>query len=111
MSDESGIDSSPRQIDKDQSSDEYKLKWEREWETLYGRGKKEVLEKGSEYYKGGSIQPIEYIHANCLSFCEGNVVKYITRHGYQTREKAISDLQKAKHYIDIILKQEYDYTD
>ena len=70
--------------------------------------KSKILEWGSSHYKQGTIQPIEYIKANNLSFPEGNVIKYITRHGYQPKDKAIDDLIKAKHYIDIILKQEYD---
>ena len=32
-----------------------------------------------DHYKKKSIQPIEYIMANEMDFCEGNVVKYITR--------------------------------
>jgi len=32
---------------------------------------------GGDHYKKKAIQPIEYIMANDLDFCEGNVVKYI----------------------------------
>ena len=56
------------------------------------------------HYSNGGIQPIEYIHANKLGFIEGNVVKYITRH----REKnGIEDLEKIKHYIDLLIELEY----
>jgi hypothetical protein len=34
---------------------------------------------GGSHYKDMAIQPIEYIHKNGLGFCEGNIVKYITR--------------------------------
>jgi len=46
------------------------------------------------------IQPVDYIMLNNLGFCEGNVVKYISR----WREKGgIADLKKAKHYIDMLI--------
>jgi hypothetical protein len=47
------------------------------------------------------IQPIEYIMANGLGFCEGNIVKYVSRY----KEKGgIYDLRKAKHYIELLIK-------
>jgi len=56
---------------------------------------------GGGHYKDKAIQPIIYIHANNLGFCEGNVVKYITR----WREKnGIADLEKAKHYIELLIE-------
>lgn len=68
--------------------------------------KETALDKqiGSNHYKLTAIQPIEYIHANNLSFCEGNVVKYITRHRNKNREE---DVRKALHYCQLILKLEY----
>lgn len=56
------------------------------------------------HYKVKKIEPIEYIHANELDFFEGNVVKYITRY----KEKGgKEDLEKAKHYIELIIKYKY----
>lgn len=58
---------------------------------------------GGSHYKDKGIQPIIYIHANNLGFCEGNVVKYVTR----WREKnGIADLEKAKHYIELLIELE-----
>lgn len=55
------------------------------------------------HYNTHAIQPIEYIMANNLPFCEGNVVKYISR----WREKnGVSDLRKCRQYIDFLIKQE-----
>ena len=34
---------------------------------------------GGEHYKVLEIQPVEYIMANQLDFCSGNVIKYISR--------------------------------
>ena len=56
---------------------------------------------GGDHYKELSIQPIEYILANKLGFCEGNVVKYITR--YKSKN-GLEDLKKAKHYIDMLIE-------
>lgn len=55
------------------------------------------------HYSKQKIQPIEYILENRLGYCEGNVVKYITR----WRDKnGVDDLRKAKHYIDFLIEQE-----
>ncbi len=51
---------------------------------------------GGDHYAKVKIQPIEYIQANSLNFCEGNVVKYITRHRYKN---GLEDLKKAVDYL------------
>ena len=62
-----------------------------------------IKQVGGSHYKDKAIQPIEYIHANKMGFCEGNVVKYITR----WREKnGLADLEKAKHYIEMLIDLE-----
>ncbi|MDF1690525.1 MAG: DUF3310 domain-containing protein [Cycloclasticus sp.] len=56
---------------------------------------------GGSHYKEKGIQPIEYIMANKLSFCEGNVIKYVSR----WRDKnGIDDLLKAKHYLEFLIE-------
>lgn len=65
------------------------------------------VQVGGEHYKNLAIQPVEYIHANNLSFLEGNVVKYITRH--KTKNKA-QDIRKIIHYCTLILQLEYNET-
>lgn len=58
---------------------------------------------GGDHYKKQKIQPIDFVMANQLGFCEGNVVKYITR----WRDKGgVDDLRKAKHYIDFLIEAE-----
>jgi hypothetical protein len=55
------------------------------------------------HYKALKIQPVEYIHANNIGYCEGSVIKYVSR----WKDKGgISDLQKAKHFIDILIQLE-----
>lgn len=65
------------------------------------------VQVGGEHYKNLSIQPVAYIHANNLSFLEGNIVKYITRH--KTKNKA-QDIRKVIHYAQLILQLEYNET-
>lgn len=57
---------------------------------------------GGTHYKDMKIQPIEYTLSNGLGFCEGNVIKYISR--YKTKN-GVEDLEKAKHCIDLLIKQ------
>ena len=60
---------------------------------------------GGAHYKNRSIQPIEYIMENGLDFCEGNVVKYVSR----WRDKnGLDDLLKARHYLDFLIEREKD---
>ena len=60
---------------------------------------------GGNHYKKLKIQPTEFIHVNNLSFIEGNIIKYIVRH---KDKNGIEDLKKAKHYIDLLIKFEYE---
>jgi hypothetical protein len=63
---------------------------------------------GGSHYKDMTIQPIEYIHKNGLGFCEGNVVKYITR--WKTKN-GIEDLKKVIHYAELLIQMEQDNAD
>ena len=59
-------------------------------------------QEGGSHYHQGTIQPIEYIHANDLNFFEGNAIKYVTRN--RRKKSAVEDLKKAIHYIQLQLK-------
>ena len=48
----------------------------------------------------GTIQPIDLINAQDLNFNLGNVVKYVCRAGKKQGENVLSDLDKAKNYIN-----------
>lgn len=61
------------------------------------------VEVGGEHYQM-PIQPIEFIMANGIPFCEGNVIKYVCRH---RRKNGVEDIRKAIHYLEIILEKEY----
>ena len=59
---------------------------------------------GGTHYKDMKIQPSEFINENKLLFAEGNAIKYICRHASKGEVK---DLEKAKHYIDMIIERDY----
>ena len=60
------------------------------------------MQVGGDHYKKRAIQPIDYILDNDLSFCEGCVIKYITR----WRDKGgVEDLEKAKHYLEFLIEK------
>lgn len=54
------------------------------------------------------ISPIEYIERNGLTFSEGNVVKYVSRH---RMKNGAEDIRKAIKYCKLILKYEYNETE
>ena len=65
--------------------------------------------KSTDYQVAGShyqklkIQPIDYILANELGFCEGAIIKYISR----WRSKGgVEDLRKIKQFCDFLIENE-----
>ena len=48
-----------------------------------------------------NIQPVDFILANNIPFCEGNVIKYICRWKMKNGRE---DLLKARHYIDMLIE-------
>lgn len=59
---------------------------------------------GGTHYKEMPLQPIEYIMANNLPYCEANVIKYITRHALKGGKQ---DVEKAIHYCQLLLETKY----
>jgi len=52
------------------------------------------------HYKTLKIQPVEFILANQLGFCEGSIIKYTCRY----RQKGgIEDLKKVIHYAQLLI--------
>ena len=66
----------------------------------------DVYEKqvGGDHYQSMVIQPSEFINKNNLPFAEGNAIKYLCRHKQKGQKK---DLEKAKHFIDMIIERDY----
>ena len=59
---------------------------------------------GGNHYKDMAIQPSEFVNKNKMLFAEGNAIKYICRHNNKGGKQ---DLEKAKHYIDMIIERDY----
>lgn len=57
------------------------------------------------HYKGMKIQPAQFINENNLLFAEGNAIKYICRHKLKGKRK---DIEKAIHYLEMIIERDYD---
>jgi len=68
---------------------------------------KKVLEAqiGGNHYKDRfEIEPAEFILKNNLDFPTGSVIKYVLRHQFKNGKE---DLEKAKHYIDMLIAKYY----
>ena len=59
---------------------------------------------GGKHYQNFSIQPSKFVIENELLFPEGNVIKYICRHRFKNGKE---DLEKAVHFIDMIIERDY----
>lgn len=57
-------------------------------------------QEGGQHYKNMPIQPVVYITANDIPYCEGNVIKYVSR---WRNKDGVTDLLKAKHYIELLI--------
>lgn len=64
-------------------------------------------QEGGQHYKSMKIQPVEFIHANGLGFCEGAIIKYVARHRAKNGKE---DLLKARHFINLLIELEYGNT-
>lgn len=56
------------------------------------------------HYQTLAIQPSEFIHRNRLGWCEGNAIKYVCRH---KNKNGRQDIEKAIHYLQLLLEWEY----
>lgn len=65
------------------------------------------VQVGGSHYNKMKIQPIDFIYENNIPYMEANVIKYICRH---KSKNGLQDLEKAKHYIDLLIEKEYNKT-
>lgn len=56
-----------------------------------------------KHYTQGGIQPLDFIMAHNMSFCQGNVIKYVTRYKWKD---GVTDLKKARCYLDKLIQVE-----
>ena len=60
---------------------------------------------GGKHYLKYKIQPSRFVVENKLLYPEGSVIKYILRHQDKGGKE---DLEKAKHFIDMIIERDYE---
>ena len=65
---------------------------------------KPITSSTPNHYQG-SVQPIDLINAQDLNFNLGNVVKYVCRAGKKEGENTLSDIEKAKDYINFEIER------
>lgn len=58
---------------------------------------------GGTHYSDLKIEPIQFIEANGLDYCEGNAVKYLSR---WKSKNGLQDLEKAKWYVERLIQVE-----
>ena len=68
-------------------------------------GNNEITDNNTPPHYQGTIQPINLINAQNLNFNLGNVVKYVCRSGKKEGENTLSDLEKAKDYINFEIER------
>ena len=57
---------------------------------------------GGDHYHVQAIQPIDFILANEMDFCEGNIIKYVAR---CWDKNGVEDLNKAMHYLEKLIEE------
>jgi hypothetical protein len=62
---------------------------------------------GGDHYCRMAIQPVKFIHSNHIPFLEANVIKYVCRH---RAKGGRADIEKAIHYLQLILELDYPET-
>jgi len=59
---------------------------------------------GGNHYRKYKVQPSRFVTENKLLYPEGCVIKYVVRHQDKGGKE---DLEKAKHFIDMIIERDY----
>ena len=56
---------------------------------------------GGDHYQQ-EIQTWDFIYRNKIPYLEGNIIKYVVRY---RRKHGVTDLQKARHYLDKLIEE------
>lgn len=75
-----------------------------DWDKVARQSRALTKQIGGSHYKDCAIEPIQYIMANNLGYCEGNIVKYITRHA---AKGGVQDIDKVIHYCELLKELKY----
>ena len=63
---------------------------------------------GGKHYIKYKVQPSQFVVENKLLYPEGSIIKYVLRHQDKGGKE---DLEKAKHFIDMIIERDYKIED
>jgi hypothetical protein len=66
------------------------------------------IQFGGNHYKGFAIQPAEFCYKNEIPYLEATAIKYLCR---WRLKNGLEDLQKAKHFIDLLIQFESEKAD
>lgn len=61
---------------------------------------------GGSHYKEFKIQPVEFCFINKIPYLEATAIKYLCR---WRKKGGVQDLEKAKHFIDLLIELEENY--
>ncbi len=59
---------------------------------------------GGNHYKDFKIEPIEFIMANNIGYCEGNI---INTYAVMRPRAGLQDLDKVIHYVELLKELKY----
>ena len=66
------------------------------------KDKTDIINRPKHYTIG--IETIDYIRSWNMDYVRGNIIKYVTSFPY--KGTALSDLKKARWYLDYLIKEE-----
>lgn len=72
---------------------------------VYDMKEPTIINTNTPPHYQGTIQPIDLINAQDLNFNLGSVVKYVCRAGKKQGENILTDLEKAKDYINFEIER------
>lgn len=102
------VEEQPMESVEDETANTTHMHIPEDFGTVYGQkpviASQFSVQVGGNHYSKRGIQPLEFILANKLDFCQGNVVKYVTR--FRDKNGA-EDLKKVIHYTMFLLEDEY----
>lgn len=75
------------------------------YDDLMTRLKANDFQVNGGHYVDRGIQPWDYIISNNLSYLEGNIIKYVSRHRLKNK---MEDLLKAQHYLEKLIETSYE---
>lgn len=56
------------------------------------------------HYNAGEFDVIAFCNRHQLGFCEGNIIKYVTRWREKHTTNQVEDLKKAKEYLERLIE-------